>query len=83
MIIRRKSWEEFQSSGMLFAVNTFLQFFGWAIIMETDNNTKEIIDIYPARVNFRGFSDDAQELGHTKVAEYLASQAPKFPEEIK
>ena len=69
-MITRKTWKEFQQSGLLFLINQLLHFFGWAIVMELDNNG-EIIEAYPSRVKFRGFDGKSVDTGYTKVTKYL------------
>lgn len=79
----RKSWDDFRSSGLLFYINTILHFIGWAIVVEVDTKTKLVTNCYPARVKYRGFDEQSQDEEHAKVADYLANNAPNFPEEIK
>ena len=76
-----KKWDEFQSTGLLWLVNTTLHVFGWAIVVVTDLDDK-VVDCYPARVRFRGFSTEANAEGHTRVAEYLAKNAGDLREDL-
>lgn len=64
----KKSWEEFRSSGLLWFINSILHTFGWAIVIEKDN---EEIKAYPARVIFRGFPEESNTIGYRKVTQYL------------
>ena len=68
-MIERKKWKEFQDSGLLWWINMILHTLGWAICIEVDNG--EIKDVYPARVKFRGFSEDANSEGYKKVSEFM------------
>ena len=43
--------------------------FGWSIVVKQDNNI--IVDIYPARVKYRGFSEKTNTEGYKKVSKYL------------
>lgn len=54
--MKRKSWQEFRATGMLWWVNRALHLFGWAIVVEVDD-AGEVADAYPARVKFRGFGE--------------------------
>lgn len=69
-MINKRSWKEFQNNGMLWFVNMILHTFGWAITLEY-NNDNEIIDVYPSRVKFRGFSDKVNTQGYINVSQYL------------
>jgi hypothetical protein len=79
----RKTWDDFRNSGLLFYINTILHFIGWAIVVEVDTETTLVTNCYPARVKYRGFDEQSQDEEHVKVADYLANNAPNFPEEIK
>ena len=57
----KKSWEEFRATGLLWFINTILHMFGWAIVVNIEHG--EIIDVYPARVEFRGFSESTNTKG--------------------
>lgn len=69
MMVEKKSWEEFREIGLLWFINTILHMFGWAICFEIDN--EKIINVYPARVKFRGFGNKTTSEGYEKVIEYL------------
>lgn len=81
--VTRKTWDDFRASGLLFYINTILHFMGWAIVVEVDTETKIVTNCYPARVKYRGWDEQSQTEEHIKVANYLADNAPNFPEEIK
>lgn len=68
-MIEKKTWYEFRKTGLLWFINTILHTFGWAIVMEIDN--KDVKDIYPARVKFRGFSEEINDEGYKMVSNYL------------
>ena len=48
-MIKKKTWEEFRKTGLLWFVNVIIHVFGWAIVVEVEDG--KIIDSYPARVN--------------------------------
>ena len=81
--LQRMTWDDFRAAGLLFYINTILHFIGWAIVVEIDTETKLVTNCYPARVKYRGFDEQSQDEEHAKFAEYLASAAPNFPEDIK
>ena len=68
-MVTRKSWEEFRQNGLLWFTNLILHMFGWSIVVKQDNNI--IVDVYPARVKYRGFSEKTNTEGYKKVSKYL------------
>lgn len=78
--MKRKSWEEFRDTGLLFHINQILHAFGWDIVFEMENGN--IIDIYPARVKFRGFSEEAQDKNYKKIAVYMKENSEELLKEI-
>lgn len=69
-MISKKTWNEFKESGFLWWINMILHTFGWAIVTEV-NDKGNIIDAYPARTNFRGFSEEDNTEGYIKVSKYM------------
>ncbi|MBQ3502556.1 MAG: hypothetical protein IJA72_02725 [Clostridia bacterium] len=69
-MIKRKTWDEFRDTGMLYVANVILQFFGWSIVMQRDPMTNEWF-AYPARSKYRGFSNDVDDQSHRRIAKYL------------
>ena len=80
-MIKRKTWEEFKESKLLWFVNTILHAFGWAIVTEVDNDT--IINVYPARVKFRGFSEKINAEGYIGLSEYMKENCEELLKEAK
>jgi hypothetical protein len=80
---RRHSWSEFQAAGMLWAANRVLHMFGWAIVVEVDDETSEPLGAYPVRTEWRGFPRDREELGYTRVSEWMAKAGAALEEETK
>lgn len=74
-----KGWEAFRNAGLLWWVNTILHTFGWSLVLEYDN--KELIAAYPARVSYRGFSEDSNTQGYEKVSKYLNENSDKLLKE--
>lgn len=75
-MVFKKTWGQFRKTGLLFFANQVLHFFGWAIVVEYGSYNKEkdegdIKNVYPARVKYRGFCEEAVTQGHKKVARYL------------
>jgi hypothetical protein len=68
-MVERKKWEEFRNTGLVVIINQILHAFGWAIVFEVEND--QIKDVYPARVKFRGFSNDRTDKAYKKIGKYL------------
>ena len=80
-MVIKKSWKEFRESGLLWAVNQFLHIFGWSIVIYMDKDTEEIIDVYPARVKYRGFNEDSQTKGYRNISKYMKDNAEELLDE--
>lgn len=78
-MIERKTWEEFRDSKLLWFVNTILHTFGWAITVDIDND--KIVDVYPARVKFRGFSEKINTEGYIGLSEYMKENCEELLKE--
>ena len=68
-MVNRKSWEEFKENGLLWWINMILHTFGWAIVFEYENS--KVVNVYPARVKYRGFAEQNNIEGYIKVSQYL------------
>lgn len=79
--MERKKWEEFRDNGMLWFINSILHLFGYAIVYEFENG--EIKDVFPARVKFRGFSEESNTKGYQKISKYLQENIDKLVEETE
>lgn len=79
-MIEKKSWDEFQSTGLFWFINSVLHLFGWSIVYETDENNS-IVNVYPARCKYRGFSEDVQTEGFKNVTKYLKENISELEKE--
>lgn len=68
-IFQEDSWEQFRKSGLLWFINSILHLFGWAIVMIMTDG--KVTNVYPARVPYRGFSENDNTDGYAKVTRYL------------
>ncbi len=75
-MIEKKSWKEFADSKLLWWVNRSLHLFGWAIVIEVDQNN--IMDVYPAKVKFRGFDLAAESEGFEVLTRHLHENVDKL-----
>lgn len=80
-MMNKKTQKEFRESGLLWFVNSILHMFGWSIVVEIDDNG-DIINVYPARVKFRGFSEQLNTEGYQKVTKYIAENIDDLLEEV-
>lgn len=73
---------EIKESGLLWWINMILHTFGWAIVINVENDGR-ISDAYPARVKFRGFSEKNNSEGYQRVSQYMADNSEQLYEESK
>lgn len=71
--MERKTWREFKDSKLLWWVNRSLHLFGWAIVLVQEEDGT-ISDCYPARVSFRGFSEESEQRGFEGLTRYLVEE---------
>lgn len=81
-MVKKKTWNEFRACGLLWFVNTILHTFGWAITFEFDKDGC-LSEVYPARVSFRGFSEDVNSYNYIKISEYMKNNADILLKEAK
>lgn len=81
-MINKKSWKEFRDSGLLWWINMILHTFGWSIIFDIEDNGT-ISNVYPGRVEFRGFDEKNNTEGYIKVSEYLNKMSAILLKESK
>ena len=81
-MVDRKDWSEFRDVGLLWWINMILHTFGWAIVYEF-NDEQEIINVYPARVKFRGFDEQNNSNGYTKISKYMNNNALELLKECE
>lgn len=76
-----KTWKEFQDSGLLWWINRTLHLFGWAIVLEVDDETGEVKRAYPARSRFRGFGPVDDDEGFKKLTAHLRDNVDTLVED--
>lgn len=79
--VQKKSWGEFQRTGLFLLINSILHVFGWAIMYEIEAG--EISAVYPVRVKYRGFSENAQASAHKMIAQYMVENAELLKDETE
>lgn len=79
--IKKKTWKEFIDTGLLWWINMILHTFGWVIVYEI--NDGEIIEVYPARTKFRGFSESSATKGFINVTNYMKNNIDDLMDDIK
>lgn len=80
--IERRSWEEFRAAQLLWWVNRMLHLFGWAIVVEVEEDGR-VVDVYPARVKFRGFDAASEAEGFAGLSSYLKDNAGELLDEAR
>ena len=80
-MVTRKTWEEFRECKMLWWINMILHTMGWAIVVNVEDETGNIVDAYPARVKFRGFNEDNNTEGYIGVSKFMAENAEELYKE--
>jgi hypothetical protein len=80
-VIAAKTWAEFREAGMMWFANRILHVFGWAIIIEIDDETGTE-KVYPARTVWRGFSPDREALGFKRVTQFMVDNASALQAEV-
>jgi len=78
-MVEEKSWKAFRESGLLWWINRILHTFGWAIVIEIDD--EKITNAYPARVKYRGFDSDSEERGFKNISKYLKENIEELEKE--
>jgi hypothetical protein len=80
-MVSEKAWSEFRNAGLLWWINRSLHLFGWAIVFEIGRNGK-VINVYPARVKFRGFNEKSENMGFLRLTHYLKRNSSKLLKEV-
>ncbi len=71
--ITRKTWQEFRDTVLFLMMNSFLHIFGWTIVVQLEDG--EIIDVYPARTKFRGFTEKSMDFSYFQITKYMKDNA--------
>ena len=86
-MVMPKTWAEFRDTKLLWWINRILHTFGWAIVaeVEIDSSTgnETVLNVYPARVRFRGFGEDSEARGFVGLTKYLAGVVSELEEEAQ
>lgn len=78
-MVTKKPWEEFRKTGLLLFINQLLHIFGWAIVFEMVGD--EVKNVYPARVKFRGFSDQDTDEAYKMIGKYMKDNSSIISDE--
>lgn len=81
-MINKKTWLEFQNTGLLWFVNRILHVFGWAIVLQVEDDGT-ISDCYPARSKFRGFDSKTEQRKFEEVARFMRDNAEQLYDEAE
>ena len=73
MAFEKRDWKEFRETGLFHFVNSFLHIFGWAIVIdEEDDGT--VSAVYPARTDFSGFPEESNDRAYTRVTKFMQKE---------
>jgi hypothetical protein len=78
----RKTWQEFQDTGLLWWINRILHLFGWAVVLVVEADST-ISDVYPARVPYRGFDEQTEKEKFKVLSAYLNNNIVEINKEIQ
>ena len=81
-VVNKKTWKQFQESGLLWWINMILHTLGWAIVLNV-NKEGEIIDAFPARVKYRGFGEKENTDGYIRVSKCIKENVDDLVEEAE
>lgn len=79
-MVTKKNWKEFKNTGLVLIINQILHIFGWAIVFDI-NSEGQIIDVFPARVKFRGFDNANTIEAYKKVSKFMLDNAEELNNE--
>lgn len=77
---RQEAWSQFRKAGLLLFTNQFLHIFGWAIVLEIENNV--VISAYPSRIKYRGFKDQSVYEAYLGISEYMKENSAELLDEV-
>lgn len=73
MAVQKKTWEEFRKTGLFHFVNAFLHIFGWVIVLALNDNG-EVEEVYPARTDWRGFTEETNTKAYNNVTAFMQKE---------
>lgn len=82
-MVDERSWDEFRQSGLLWWINRTLHLFGWAIVVEMNDDGQHVNRAFPARCKFRGFAADSETRGFEKLTNYINDESKSLLADLK
>jgi len=82
VMIEKRSIDEFREAGLLLLTNQFLHIFGWALVVEVDDDGN-VTKFYPAHCKFRGFDSDSTSRAYKKITKHLEQRLPELLKDIE
>lgn len=79
-MLKKKSWDEFRKTGLFLHMNRFLHIFGWVIVLAYDKDDN-LVECYPARTSFRGYSEDHESQAFKRTSKYLTENCEDLEKE--
>ncbi len=75
--LEERSINEFRETGLLLLTNQFLHIFGWALVVETDDDGN-MIKFYPAYCKYRGFDSKSLDKAYEQITKHLKKRIPEL-----
>jgi hypothetical protein len=83
-MVEKRTWKEFRDSGLLWFVNRIIHVFGWALVLEVDEDDNDkVTKVYPARVKFRGFNEKTESKNFIAMSKLMVNNAKDLLEEAR
>ena len=76
-MVEEMNMDDFRNSGLLWFINQQLHVFGVALVVDVDDEGKSI-RMYPGRCKFRGFSEESNTRGYTRLSKYMVEHAEEL-----
>ena len=76
-MVEEMNIDDFRNSGLLWFINQQLHVFGVALVVDVDDEGKAI-RMYPGRCKFRGFSEESNTRGYTRLSKYMVEHAEEL-----
>lgn len=77
----KATWKEFREAGLFWWINRSLHLFGWSLVYEADEKNN-ILNVYPARTNWRGFLSSTEEDGFVKLTNHINESMPQLLKDV-
>ena len=81
-MVEEQSWETFRAAGLVWWCNRILHLFGWALVVEMNDDGENIRRVYPARCKFRGFTEAVETEGFENLTKHIEDSLPRMKADL-